>query len=177
MKTVRIRNTVDSADMLTLNIYHTAITGSNLLTSSVSSSGVFTGADLYKGLEFQVEDDVQDFYIRNLTRCVNIGSGSLGTLSNNVFFYTFGVGSGTGTLRTNGLSSTDQQIYSTPVTKRHNFATHPSFTVDAIPTYPAEFVAWYSNSALTGSAISTDDPLTFTSGSFSGSLEFYAKFE
>jgi len=87
MKTVKLQNTVNSADMHELEIYHTAITASNLLTSSVSSSGIFTGVDLFKGLQFQVEDDINQFFIKNLTLCTNIGSGSLGEATSNVRFY------------------------------------------------------------------------------------------
>lgn len=171
MKTVRIKNTVNSADMNTLQIYHTSITGSNLLTSSVSQSGVFTGQDLFDGLEFQVEDNIEQFYVKNLTRCVNIGSGSLSENSNAVFYYFVSPGTNASVTIT-GQSTTTTISNSTT---RHNFSLYPTLTIESTPTYPDEFQSWYSNSAFTGSALSSNNPVTITSGSFGGITSWYAK--
>ena len=165
MKTVRIKNTVNSADMLQLKIYHTAITGSNLLTSSVSQSGIFTGQDLFDGLDFQVQDDISQFFIENITLCTNIGSGSLTENSNAVDFLTFGPGS-YGSISVNG---TVVRSFSTENTIRQNYSTHPSLTVTVTGNYPYEFGGWFTNSALTGSLVSNTNPLTLTSGSYENS--------
>ena len=174
MKTVKLQNTINSADMLTLKIYHTAITGSNLLTSSVSQSGVFTGQDLFDGLEFQVEDDVNQFFVENLTLCTNIGSGSLTENSNVIEFYTMG-SDGNGSIL--AIGSSTKSTTSGHFTLRQNFSTDPSLTVTATGIYPNEFSGWYSNSSYTGSILSTANPLTLVSGSFNSHNTWYAKFE
>lgn len=173
MKTVRIKNTVNSADMVTLQIYHTSITGSNLLTSSVSSSGIFTGQDLFNGLEFQVEDNIEQFYVKNLTRCTNIGSGSLSENSNYVAYYYVNPGTNS-SVQIDGESTVTR---SSDSTTRHNFSLYPTLTLESLPTYPLEFTAWYSNSGFTGSALSTSNPVTISSGSFGGITTWYAKSE
>lgn len=161
MKTVRIKNTVDSADMLTLKIYHTAITASNLLSSSVSQSGVFTGRDLFNGLEFQVEDDVTQFFIENLSLCTNIGSGSLTTNTNAVEFHTFYPGD----YGSVSVVGTQTKTFSVETTVRQNFSTHPTLTCTVTSNYPYEFGGWWTNPDLTGAPQSLANPLTIYSGS------------
>ena len=173
MKTVKIQNTVNSADMHELEIYHSAITASNLLTSSVSQSGIFTGVDLFNGLQFQVEDDISQFFIKNLTLCTNIGSGSLGDAGNNVFFYQFDPGD-YGTMEING---TNQIITAVPFTARQNFAINPTLTATVTANYPYEFAAWYSNSAFTGSALSTSNPVTIEKEDFNSTVTWYAQYQ
>lgn len=172
MKTVRIKNKVNSADMLTLEIYHTAIAPANLMTSSVSASGIFTGQDLFNGLEFEVEDSITQFFIKNITTCVNIGSGSLTENSNVVEYYLVDPGSN-GSVTVTGESTTTT---STAQTYRHNFSLYPTLILEITPTYPATFDAWYSNSSFTGSALSSDNPITITSGSFNSTNSWYAKY-
>lgn len=171
MKTVRLQNTVNSADMLTLKIYHTSITGSNLLTSSISSSGIFTGQDLFDGLTFQVEDEVSQFFIENLNLCTNIGSGSLTENSNVIQFLTFGAG-GNGSLE---IVGSETRTTTSTVTVRQNYSVNPTITITASGNYPYVFDEWYSNSAYTGSVVSDDNPLTLASGSKGGLTTFYAK--
>ena len=173
MKTVKIQNTVNSADKHELEIYHTAISASNLLTSSVSSSGTFTGVDLFNGLTFQVEDDISQFFIKNITLCTNIGSGSLGESANNVFFFEFDPGD-YGSLDINGTVQLNTAI---PATARQNFALNPTLTVTSTANYPYVFGGWFTNSALTGSAISNANPLTLTNGAYSGSTSWYVRYQ
>jgi hypothetical protein len=157
MKTVRIKNTINSADMVTLEIYHTSITGSNLLTSSISSSGIFTGQDLYHGLQFQVEDDVTQFYVKNLTRCTNVGSGSLSENVNNVRFITVDPGTH-GSINAIGETSS---TFSTTRVIRHNFSVYPILQLTVVPVYPYEFIGWKvdGSSAIT----EVDNPLLINS--------------
>jgi hypothetical protein len=171
MKTIKIQNTVNSADMHELQIYHTFITGSNLLSSSVSQSGIFTGEDLFKGLEFQVEDEVTQFFIKNLTLCTNVGSGSLTENSNVVEYYYIDPVSD-GSVQITGESTSTRAI---GTTVRQNFSLVPTLTLEALPTYPYDFAAWYSNPQFTGSALSTDNPVTITSGSFGGKTSWYVQ--
>ena len=173
MKTVRLKNTVNSADMNILRIYHTAITGSNLLTSSVSQSGDFTGEDLFKGLDFQVEDDVAQFFIENITRCTNIGSGSLNENSNVVEFYTINAGD-YGSVSIQGSVS---RTTSTEVTVRQNFSTDPALTLEVTAQYPYEFGGFWDNEQLSGNPLSTSNPTTIYSGSFNSTTTLYVGYQ
>jgi len=172
-KVVEIKNTAISGDMLTLNIFRDTISGSNLLTSSMSSSGVFTGADLYKGLYFTVPDTSTQFYIQNLTTCVNLGSGSLGEFAQNVFYYRVNA-EAYGSVDIVGSSTVTT---ATEVNYRQDFASTPYMTLRSIPTYPYEFAGWYGNDAFSGSRISNTNPVTVTSGSFSGNLNWYVRYQ
>lgn len=172
MKTVRIRNTAIATDILTCKIYHTAINEDNLLSSSVSSSGVFTGADLANGLTFQVEDNIAQFFVKNLTTCVNIGSGSLTESSNVIEFFFVDPGSA-GSVTITGESTTTT---SSPSTTRHNFSLHPTFTMTITPTYPNEFSGWYTGSGLIGDPVETGKTLSLSSGSFDSATSWYAKY-
>jgi hypothetical protein len=171
MKTVKLQNTVNSADMHELEIYHSAITASNLLTSSVSSSGIFTGVDLFKGLQFQVEDDINQFFIKNLTLCTNIGSGSLGEATSNVRFYEVYPGN----YSTVNVLGTIERTSALPTTNRQNFALHPTLTLTATVNYPYEFSAWYSNAAFTGSALSNSNPVTISINDFDDTTTWYVQ--
>lgn len=161
MKTVRIQNTVNSADMLELKIYHTAITGSNLLTSSVSQSGIFTGQDLFDGLEFQVEDDITQFFVENLRLCTNIGSGSLSENTNAVEFHTFYPGD----YGSVSVIGTVTRTFTNENTVRQNFSTHPTLTCTVTANYPYEFGGWWTSDDFSGPPQSLANPLTIYSGS------------
>jgi hypothetical protein len=163
MKTVKIQNTVNSADMLTLRIYHSATSaaGGTLLTSSVSQSGVFTGEDLYKGLEFQVEDNVSDFFVENETLCTNIGSGSLSESTAAVEFHSFYPGD-YGSISVVG---TVTSTFSVNTTVRQNFTTHPTLTATVSTNYPYEFAGWWTTGQFIGAPQSLANPITIYSGS------------
>ena len=99
MKTVRIKNKSRSVDIFQCKVYHTTIAPGNLLTTAVSSSGVFTGLDLFNGINFHVDDNTDLFLIESITidnctgtlckSCNNTGSGSISgnTFNNSVNFY------------------------------------------------------------------------------------------
>lgn len=171
-KVVEIKNTAISGDILTLNIFQNSVSASNLLTSSVSASGVFTGADLYKGLYFTVEDNTTQFYVQNLTTCVNLGSGSIGELAQNVFFYTVNAGS-YGSVEIIGSS---EVTTTSEVNYRQDFGNSPTLTLDATATYPYEFAGWFGNNAFSGSKLA-NNPVTITSGSAGGNLTWYARYQ
>ena len=171
-KVVKIKNTAISGDILTLNIFQNSISASNLLTSSVSASGVFTGADLYDGLFFTVEDNTTQFYVQNLTTCVNLGSGSIGELAQNVYFYTVNAG----TYGSVEIVGSTEVTTTAQVSYRQDFGSSPSMTLTATATYPYEFAGWFANNAFSGSTLG-NSPITITSGSHGGNLNWYAKYQ
>jgi|SaaInl85LU_5_DNA_1037374.scaffolds.fasta_scaffold46253_2 hypothetical protein len=170
MKTVRIKNIAIATDIQVCEIYHTNITGSNLLTTSVSSSGQFTGDDLAKGLEFQVEDNISQFYVKNIERCVNIGSGSL-TENTSLIQFIHVDPNNFGPVEINGENQT---VSSTPQTVRHNFSLYPTITLIANPVYPLQFDSWHIAEPMTSAnKISNSSKLTISSGSFNSATSFY----
>lgn len=170
MKTVKIKNIAIATDIQVCEIYHTSITGSNLLSSSVSSSGQFTGEDLAKGINFQVEDDVTQFYVKNIERCVNIGSGSIGE-NTNLVRYILVDPNGFGPVEFIGES---QSVSSSSRTVRHNFSLYPTIKLIATPTYPLTFKSWHTAEPMTDSnKIGTNSTITIESGSYDSATNFY----
>ena len=165
MKTVRIRNTAVATDINVCEIYHTnnpAGAGPHYkMSSSVSQSGQYTGDDLASGLEFQVDDNVTQFYVKNISRCVNIGSGSLSEDTTAIEYHSIFPGD----YGSVSVVGTETKTFSTNTTVRQNFNTHPSLTVTATGNYPYEFGGWWTSDEYIGSPQSLANPLAIYSGS------------
>ncbi len=188
MKTVRIKNKSRSVDIFQCKVYHTTIAAETLLTTPVSSSGVFTGLDLFNGINFVVEDHVDQFLIETITidncsgnsctSCTNKGSGSISgnTFNNNQLFYInsgqFGRVDYEGEFSGSVNSSDDANL----TLVSNNFTTFPNFTLTSIADYPYQFEGWYNNAARSGSALSTNTQVDITSGSFGGNTNWYVKY-
>lgn len=184
MKTVRIKNRSISTDIRICKIYHTAKVNSNLLTTAVSASGIFTGADLAKGIDFQVEDAVDQFIIENLREddcvgaeckvCTNIGSGSIsGEFTDRNILYTFQPGrfgkvDYDGQFSGSATSSNDTTLSN--FTNDH--AVNSTFKLTATPTPPYQFEGWYDNVNRTGVPLSTNAQVTVASGSVDGTSAY-----
>jgi hypothetical protein len=184
MKTVRIKNRSISSDIRICKIYHTTKVDGNLLTTPVSSSGIFTGADLAQGIEFQVQDSVDQFIVVNLPEddcegaeckvCTNIGSGSIsGEFTDNDILYSiqpgrFGKVDYDGQF--SGSVTSDNDITSSNFTNNH--AINNTFTLTATPTPPYVFEGWFDNVNRTGPALSTNTTVTVASGSIDGTTAY-----
>lgn len=177
MKTVRIRNTAVATDIVVCEIYHTnnpAEGPSILMSSSVSQSGQFTGDDLYNGIEFQVPDEVSQFYVKNIDRCINIGSGSLTESSTVVEYFTVYPGSG-GSISLQGEVTT---ITSTSGTYRQNFSVYPTLTLKSIPSYPNVFESWHTGTPFTNAnKVGSTYDLVLVSGSNDSATNYYVKYQ
>lgn len=193
MKTVKIKNRSTSGDIRILKVYHTFIDDNNLLTTAVSSSGVFTGEDLSKGINFQVDDHVDQFIIQNLQEagcvgdecnvCTNIGSGSIsGEFSSSDFTYSVQPGR-FGTVTYDGqfsrTISSSNDIDLTAFT--HNHTAYGSVDLTVTPTSPFVFEGWYDNVNRTGTPLSTNSTVTVTEDTIDGnsfhSTNWYVKYE
>jgi len=175
-KQVFIQATAVGRDISTLDIYHTSITGSNLLASNVPK------ADLQTGLYYIVDDDVTNFF----TSCNDggecqdsTGSLSISTYSPNIRYFN---------VHSTDIEATVEITYPVadgPTTgslsQTVDFRVYPTFAInaDASPAYPrlSTFTGWY-DAASSGNLISTSNPLTITQNTFTGSRgdEFYAIF-
>lgn len=193
MKTVKIKNRSIAADISILKVYHTIKDNSNLLTTEASSSGVFTGEDLFKGIEFQVDDHVDQFIIENLEPagcegdecnvCTNIGSGSIsGEFSSSNFSYFIQPGR-FGTVEYNGqynrLITSSDDINTTLFT--HNHSVYGSVELTVTPSYPFVFEGWYDNENRAGTALSNNSTVVITQDTVDGldihSNNWYVKYE
>ena len=193
MKTVKIKNRSTSGDIRILKVYHTFIDDNNLLTTAVSSSGVFTGEDLSKGINFQVDDHIDQFIIQNLQEagcegdecnvCTNIGSGSIsGEFSSSDFTYSvqpgrFGTVTYDGQFSRTISSSNDIDLTSFT----HNHTAYGSVDLTVTPTSPFVFEGWYDNVNRTGTPLSTNTTVTITEDTIDGnsfhSTNWYVKYE
>lgn len=177
MKTVRIRNTAVATDIVVCEIYHTnnpALGPSILMSSSVSQSGQFTGDDLYNGIEFQVPDEVSQFYVKNIDRCVNIGSGSLTESSTVVEYITVHPGS-QGSITLLGEVSTST---STSGTYRQNYSVYPQLVLTSVPTYPNVFESWHTGTPMSGAnKVSDNAEIVLVSGSNDSATNYYVKYQ
>lgn len=188
MKTVRIKNQSRSVDIFQCKVYHTTIAPGNLLTTPVSSSGVFTGLDLYNGINFAVPDYVDQFLVETITidnctgatctACTNKGSGSISgnTFNDNQLYYInsgqFGRVDYEGEFSGSVNSSNDANLTGVG----NNFTTFPNFTLTSIPDNSYQFEGWYNNAARSGSALSNNTQVDITSGSFGGNVNWYVKY-
>lgn len=152
----------------TLALYHTAITASNLITSSL------TPAQLIAGYTAEVPDNVTtifaecesgecnektgsvtfDTYNQN-TRWFSVNSDGSGTVS-----ITFPISDGPTT------GSLEQSV---------NFTVYSQFVISAAASYPITFDGWYT-APTGGSLVSTDNPLTITLSTHTSTDDFYARF-
>jgi hypothetical protein len=161
-------------DLTTIEIYHTAITASNLIT--IVSASALTGSGVTIN---DIPDAYNVFWGRSKDNaCINT-TGSLNVIGNanpaTRYFDVFATDS-------SGNNSTVEVTYPVaagPVTssiaQKVNFNTYPNFTIKANPVYPATFGGWFHASS-GGSSVSTDNPLSITLTTFTGSSQFYGRF-
>lgn len=175
-KRVFIKATTIGRDISALDVYHTSITASNLLESNVLK------ADLISGSYYVVDDNVTEF----IAVCNDEGecqdqSGSLTIAEYNLNIRYFDIHS-------TDSEATVQIVYPIAdgpaigtLTQEVDFRTYPSFIIqaDASSAYPrlSGFAGWY-DAPTSGNLLSTDNPLTITVNSFTGSRgdSFYAVF-
>ena len=188
MKTVRIKNKSRSVDIFQCKVYHTTIAPEFLLTTAVSSSGVFTGLDLFNGINFAVPDHVDQFLVETITidnctgasctSCTNKGSGSISgnTFNDNQVFYVNSGRFGRVDYEGEFSGSVNSADDANTTIVANNFTTFPTLTLTSIPSGSFKFEGWYSNAQRTGSALSTNTQVDITSGSFGGNINWYVKY-
>lgn len=175
-KVIKIQSTGLGADITTLDLYHTSVTGSNFLQSTTAAE--LTGS----GITLAVDDNIVKFIgvVNDGGECqLTSGSITSSLWKSYVRYFTASVRTGSfgGTVEiispisdTATTSSSDQTV---------DFNIYSSFTIqaDASPGYPdiSGFDGWY-DAEIGGNLISTDNPLTVTSTTFTGSDSFWAYF-
>ena len=168
-KRITLSNVLLGSDVTVLDFYHTSITASNLITSSISASYFASNS-----LTFDVPDTATTF----IAECTSgdcfgqTGSLYIPPVDSNTTVYTL-TSDGNGTVE---ITSPDS-ITATTASLEYgiDYNIYSSFTAEATPTYPFTFDGWY-DAASSGTELSTSTTLTVTSGSFGGITSFYALF-
>ena len=159
-------------DLTVLEIYHTAITASNLL-ATISAS------DLTGSNNLQI-DNLPDSYSTFFAKCTS------GPCQNTTASLTV-VGSASPSTRyfdVHSTSTTSTVSITFPVaagpttgslSQTVSFIDFALFTIQANAAYPETFAGWY-DSATGGSLWTASNPLSITNTTFTGSDQFYARF-
>ena len=158
-------------DIQTVDLYHTSVTGSNLITGSVSR------LHLFQGVTVTVPDDATTFLAQSTAGAgpchPETGSFTVARHRPNVRFFTVeSLGNGqveeTAPFTVAPTTSFSQSV---------NYNLYTSFNINASSTYPYEFDGWYEDSGAT-TLISNDNPLSITQYEYTGSLtdSIFAKF-
>lgn len=155
-------------DVEDMDIYHTEVTASNLITSSISTT------ELTTGLTFEIPDTAT-LVIANCTSgtCTGqTGSVEIPQYSPGTRYFTVN-SDGDGTVEITAPVSAGPTT--TFLSQSVNFNIYSSFTIEASATYPNSFDGWY-DSATGGSLVTTDNPLTITLSTYTSTDDFYARF-
>ena len=170
-KVVRIQATEIGADVDLVSLYHTEVSGSNLISSSL------TADDLATGFLINVPDSVNEFYLRaeNGACFDKTGSASVTPYSPNTRYFTVN-SDGDGTVEVS--LPTPAGPTSGSITQSVNFVNHSFFVIDAASVYPIQFDGWHDKPSGSAGAtlLSTDYNLSITLNTFTGSDDFYAYF-
>ena len=168
-KKVTLTATDVGSDIGLINIYHTIVTGSNLLTGSVPGSQLLT-----TGYEFIVDDSVNLFIAQAADgACLNF-TGSISVTGEDLttrFFRVYSDGNGT----VEQTAPVSKGPTTTSFSSSVDYTVHSLFTIEATETYPYSFDGWY-DAPTAGALISTNNPLSVGLTDFSSENEFYAYF-
>tara|TARA_R110000772_G_scaffold36120_5_gene86718 strand:+ start:1285 stop:1809 length:525 start_codon:yes stop_codon:yes gene_type:complete len=159
------------ADLTTLSIYHTLVTGSNLLTASITASA------LTDGIFFDVEDSIFTFIARSDNgTCLHTTGSIVVANAGNTRYFTV-VSDGEGSVQVN--SPVTVAATSSSIAQEVNFNVHSLFVIEASSTYPKVFDGWYhvpSGSQASPTQISSTNILSIEAETFTTSDNFYAYF-
>lgn len=175
-KVVTISLSQVGGDISTVDIYHTSITGSNLLASNVSAS-ILTST----GVNLTVEDSVDTFFA-----LVNDGGAcdlTTGSFSSSFFrpyvryFHVEAVGSSGATVEISYPTLLGPTTGSLDLEVDFRNYSYVTITADETPGYPvvSTFDGWYTQ-ASGGTLHSLDSTLTITLGTYTTSDSFYARY-
>ena len=159
-------------DLTVLEIYHTSITASNLLTTI--SASALTGSGT-----LQI-DNLPDSYSTYWAKCTsgncNGTTASLSVIgSSNPATRYFDVHSVSSTSTVSITFPVSDGPTTTAISQSVNFNDFTLFTIQATPTYPETFDGWY-NSETGGQLWTSSNPLSIELNTFTGSDQFYARF-
>lgn len=167
-KQVILTGTELGGALSTLSIYHTSITGSNLVTSSI------TPQQLLDGLPVILPDNTTEVIIQcDSGECFEkTGSLTISPYVQSTRWFTVNAGAG-GTVSV--IAPVSAGPSSTFISQSVNFNNFNQFVISGDTTYPLSFTGWY-DAPTGGSLISTSSPLTITLNDYPSTDDFYARF-
>lgn len=165
---VTINATQLGFELTLMDIYHTSVTGSNLLTSSI------TPAQLTSGLTLVAPDDATLFIAKCTSgKCTDFtGSIEIPLYSQSTRYFTVN-SDGNGTVAITAPVSAGPTTGT--LTQNVNFKIYPIFSITAVATYPYTFQGWYTAST-GGSLVSTNATLAIELNTYTSTDDFYARF-
>jgi len=173
-KTIKLTATSVGADLTTVDIYQISASIEYLLTSSVPATDL-----LGDGFELTILDSADDIIVKsNAGPCTNQTSSiSLSYPQTKRYFDIYAIGNGT--VQVNAPVVDGPTSGSAPLQQTVDFAVFSTFVIEATAQYypGGTFDGWYNDTTGSGAGlISTDNPLTITQTTFTGSDAFYAYF-
>ena len=168
-KRITLNQTFLGSDLTVLDFYHTSVTASNLITSSISASYFVSNS-----LTLDVPDSATLF----IAQCTSgdclgqTGSLSLPNITTNTVIYNF-ISDGNGTVEITAPST--ETATDSSIEYGIDYTIHTTLVAEATATYPYSFDGWY-DAASSGTLLSSDTTLTIISGSFDSNSDFYALF-
>jgi len=169
---IKLTATNVGGDLTTVDIYQISSSIEYLLTSSVSADSL-----LGDGFEFIISESADLIVVRsNDGVCLNqTSSVAVSYPQTKRFFDVYS--DGDGSVQINSPVTAGPTSGSAPLQQTVDFAVYSTFVIEGTPTYPNSFDGWYNGPEGSGAGlISTDNPLTITQTTFTGSDAFYGYF-
>ena len=174
-KSIKLYANSIGGDIASMSLYHTSIAPANLLAENVTPAQL-TGS----GVTVQVADGISTFWalVSDSGDCTQVSASFSNALfqPNKRYFNVANSGSLTNTVQINAPVAAGPTTSSLEQTV--NFVNNSAFIIEASYVYPdyTAFLGWY-DSETGGNLISTNNPLTITQTTFTGSDSFWARFE
>ena len=177
-KSIRIYAQTVGGDITSMSLYHTSINASNLIASGVSPAQL-TGS----GVTATVPDSATLFWakVTDSGSCNNVSSSFTNTLFQpNKRYFNIINSSSVGPNTVSIISPTAAGPSTGSIEQTVDFLNNSSLICRADFSYPdyTAFKGWFSSEVSSSATfISSDNPLTITNSTFTGSDSFYAHFE
>jgi hypothetical protein len=173
-KQIRLTATNVGGDLTTVDIYQVSASVEYLLTSSVDASKLTS-----PGFDLIVSESTDLIIVKSSDGpCTNQTSSiSLSHPQTKRYFDVYAIGNGT--VQINAPTVDGPTSGSSPLQQTVDFAVYSTFVIEATAQYypGGSFDGWYNGVSGSGAGlISTENPLTITQTTFTGSDEFYAYF-
>ena len=173
-KKIKLTATDIGADVTTVDIYQISASIEYLLTSSVPAESL-----LGDGLQFLVSESTETLVVKSdAGPCTNQTSSiSISYPQTKRYFDIYAIGNGS--VQINAPVVDGPTSGSLPLEQTVDFAVYSTFIIEATAQYypGGSFDGWYNGPTGSGAGlVSTDNPLTVTQTTFTGSDSFYAYF-
>ena len=170
MKKIKLTASSVGGDLTTVSIFHTSASAENLITASIDPSIL-----LSTGLTLIVSESVGTIIVQgDAGVCTNVTSSVVVSYPQTKRYFDV-YSDGTGTVQINAPTSAGPTTGSLAQTV--DFAVYSTFVIEGAAPYGYTFDGWYNGPEGSGAGLlSTDNPLTVTQTTYTGSDAFYGYF-